>query len=231
MKHFLITRFHIDFGYKLSDYWFEKRLSIFENFVIPSIELQSDKDFIWILKTDATTPDWVREKLNRIAGSFYLDSSYCGGKNGLYPEVFSKIIRKITKEKEIITTSLDSDDLIASFHIRTVKDNFRPNYFFDFKRGLVKNKDGIYIHEKTKISQFYSFFEFTSLKPLTVYHKPHMTVNTNHSIINTIDLGWMQNNHSCNIMNGLQETKQYTVKASNEDLCVLKRYFIKQSLF
>ena len=79
MKHFLITRFNdcfptfdsIGLDVKNNDlgvdgFWLRKRMEIFQEFTVPCVESQTDKDFIWICKCHPKTPDWVKKILKNL---------------------------------------------------------------------------------------------------------------------------------------------------------------------
>jgi len=199
MKHFIITRFndvfpstnHMNLG--INETWLAKRIKIFQENTLVSIANQTDKEFVWILKCHPQTPDWARDCLKSdLYFASYDEFPIQENPAKHYSFVFSKIIKKITSDKEIITTRLDSDDRISSGHIELVKKLSKPEMFFDFRSGLVKTYNGLYFHKKNGVSQFCSYFDTREFK--TVYHLFHNIIKDDQCVIFNAELGWMQNN-------------------------------------
>ena len=174
MKHFLITRFNDYFpsfdapshttnenpNKGIENDWLEKRLKIFKTITVPSIKCQTDKDFIWIIKCHPKTPDWVKKilkNLNLIASYEEIDYKKTASIQAEF--AFESIIKNITNDKEIITSRLDSDDGISKDYIKTTKMSIKEGRFFDFTKGIVRNSNGLFFHEKKLTSQFCSYME------------------------------------------------------------------------
>ena len=244
MKHFLITRFNDYFpsfdapshttnenpNKGIENDWLEKRLKIFKTITVPSIKCQTDKDFIWIIKCHPKTPDWAKLLLKDDCFIPSYDEIVKSHQvNTQASTTFAKIIRKITNDKEIITTRIDSDDAISKNHISLVKKYIKPNLFFDFSMGIVKNHNGIFVHYKPKVSQFCSYLDHNN-ELLTVYHRFHIDIKKEECIKNQVDFGWMQHNHDTNITNGMikdpnhnqTRNKEYPHKATKSDWDTLK---------
>ena len=60
-KHFILTRFNLflygDNPYKIEDkeLWMNHRIKLFEKYCLPSVQVQSCKDFTWIIAFDPET--------------------------------------------------------------------------------------------------------------------------------------------------------------------------------
>ena len=238
MRHFVLTRFTgYIFGARpiiTDDDWLNARLNIFEKITVPSIKNQSDKDFFWILRCDPYTPQWVIKRLkNHDCCSVFFDygREESARNSGLCPLFFTNTIKKITTDKCIITTSLDSDDALATDHIKTVKNNIKPNMFFDFQNGLIKRKSGgLYIERPRLVTQFYSYMSTTEDVKI-VYQIAHWRA-TNY-IRNTSTIGWMQYNHSHNLTNGIveniydSESYQESYHSMYTEVCSQFPYLVK----
>lgn len=242
MKHFILTRFNETYfainnlnpNISINDEWLANRIKIFKSITVPSVYAQTDKEFTWIVKCNPKTPTWVRKELEGEYLVCYDEFDFNIKEDPspaapIYPKIWQKIIRQMTTDKEIITTALDSDDAIANDHINLVKNFIKPLMFFDFNRGLIKNKEGLFLHYKPMTSQFYSFMDYNTLH--TVYHKTH---HVNENIIkNQIEWGWLQNNHSNNVLNGslicktgiIKGKKTYPLKATETDIKILINKF------
>ena len=230
MKHFIVTRFNDYFPclpnphLGVDNDWLEKRINLLNKFTIPSVKNQTDKDFTWILKCHPKTPSWARKILDK--GDFIVSYEEEVHKliNTQASVSFAKIIRRLTKEKSIITTRLDSDDVISKNHISLVKKSIQPNAFFDIAKGIVKIKNEYFLHRKSGVSQFCSYMEHSNSLS-TVYYKTHDLIKNDECIKNYIDLGWMQNHHDSNISVSMKEGRVYPHKASYEDFKFMKKSY------
>ncbi len=232
MDHFIITRFNdyfpnhrwIDPHLGIDEEWLEKRLRLLKEFTIPSIKAQTDRDFTWILKCHPKTPLWARRILDAEDFVVSYEEEIHNSINVQTSVSFAKIIRRLTKEKHIITTRLDSDDVISKDHIRLVKEGVQLNKFFDFGSGIVKINDEYFLHHKLGTSQFCSYMECLDTL-LTVYHKIHIAIGDDECVKNQVDLGWMQNHHDSNIGADLKKGRTYPFKATDADLKNLEKDF------
>jgi hypothetical protein len=71
-NHFLLTRFNVrlnrdDIGYGsdlgVSPEWLNRRFELFDKFCYPSVRVQSNQNFKWILFCNSLTPDIFKDKL------------------------------------------------------------------------------------------------------------------------------------------------------------------------
>ncbi len=230
MKHFIVTRFNDYFPciknphLGIDGTWLKKRLKIFQTVTIPSLKKQTDQDFIWILKCHSETPLWARKILDQ-ENLVTCYEKYRFNTIELQNYIsFSRIIRKITNDKSIITTRLDTDDALAKDYIKIVKEESRPGMFFDFRKGIVKSQGNFFLHHKNGTSQFCSYMEYPN-DLLTVYYKIHINIHEEECIKNETYLGWMQTHHDDNITPDLKTTKVYPNKATSKDLPLLQANF------
>ena len=239
MKFFVITRFNDYFPtfdgihatssnhhLGIENWWLERRIEIFLQVTVPSIASQTDKDFEWIIKCHPKTPKWTR----KILAGLPLIACYdeIPQQNSTTKQAslsFHRAIRKITDDKEIITSRVDSDDGLSRCYVENAKRHIKPNKFMDFIQGVVKDSNGIYFHFKPTItSQFCSYMDYgTNL--LTVYHQYH------HLIKNSIKIdglfGWFQNNHDFNITTEMRKTtgRNYPHKIFKSDMDEVKKKY------
>jgi hypothetical protein len=150
MKHFLITRYNlgapddvegllakrgIDF-----DEWMTHRTDIFEQFVVPSVKNQTCQNFTWIIFLDSRTPLEYKSRLTSILSGMsnvdVVDVEF--KKEQIHGELLftSSYINSLIKKKRevIITTHLDSDDLLSNNFVRKVQQhtfNMDTPYFIE----------------------------------------------------------------------------------------------------
>lgn len=233
MKHFILTRFndyypgpYVDHNLGMDEKWLEARIALFKLITVPSVACQTDSDFTWILKCHPQTPSWARDQLKSdLYQVSYDEFEKFNVVNLHYSNVFSKLIRRDTKDKCIITTRLDNDDAISRDHIRLVKEQIQENKWFDFLRGIVKIGNSIFLHQKPHgISMFCSYMECRDeLK--TVYCKYHNEITREESTKDDVHYGWVQHHHDDNMGQVLKENKRYPNKAGAADWLMLKENY------
>jgi len=154
MKHFIITKFNIPirFGRSLryfkknlainenliiNEYYLKNRFEIFETFTLPSIQLQTNKNFIWLVFFFDKTPKIFIDKIllyKSICPQFipYFINEYES------TEISKYINHKIfEKEKYTITTRLDNDDALNYNYIDNIQSNIikikKDEFFYHFQ--------------------------------------------------------------------------------------------------
>lgn len=167
--HFVITRFNLRMKSWLvtaeeADKWLPDRIKIFEQFTLPSMLKQSNKNFIWFLLFDPSIKD--NENYNAFLNQFetldfiqpvYIDTS----QKGVIPSLREEIARRVTDVRQIITTRLDNDDAVDQDFIQTIQDNVFANksYVLNFDDGLGYSTDFFSFIKCNQVNPFASFIE------------------------------------------------------------------------
>jgi hypothetical protein len=156
MKHFLLTRFNLKnraweatkdtIPKGLTKEWLINRIELFQNYCLPSVKNQTNKNFIWVIILDVDTPDFFKDKLKSILNiDLNIKLIFADGFNGLTPTLLNEIKNITTpKDKYIITTRLDNDDIIHKDFVKTIQDLYKPhhNTIIDLKNGYqLSNKN------------------------------------------------------------------------------------------
>jgi hypothetical protein len=161
-EHFLITRFNVQLAWttkKWNQDWIEHRLPLFEQFCYPSVQMQSNQNFKWIVLFDTNSPEFLKEKIRK----------YSEWKNfiPIYIDEFNQSVLRSkiqsylsTQTKYLITTRLDNDDAICKDFVKVIQDNFKKQDFgfINFLYGYRWHKDKIYLH-KYPSNSFISLIE------------------------------------------------------------------------
>ena len=151
----ILTRYNIPFStwkHLLNDEWMEHRFQIFDNICYPSMEGQTNKDFIWLLFCNPATKDKWKRKIN---GYRLITPVYCD-----WPDRAKYINRYAGDADILITTRLDNDDALNRFAINRIQTSLkdRVDCFLNFPNVLVT--DGHYIAKYTEPSNpFISYVE------------------------------------------------------------------------
>jgi len=197
MKHYLITQFNCDL-YDLG--WLQRRQPLFERFCLPSVQAQTNKNFEWILVSDARTPPEFKAVLDSYPATviYYDFSTYdwdavappCNDlepkmKRAVQLEYIAPVIREYlgTLETEyVITTRLDNDDAISVDFIDRIQQEaakhfepiINPKFWLSLPRGY-KWCDGFYYPLTSNKNPFCSFVE-TPQDLITVYSAVHTLI-------------------------------------------------------
>ena len=152
ITHLVFTRFLIEFYYVKNfstntiyqNEYISNGIRVLKKYLLPSLENQSCKKFIWVLILgDKANKTFVESKLNNEFSFEY---------HIMYRKYFKNYVRKIAKGSDIlITTSIDFDDMIyydAVNDVRKAININKPMILYGYNRG-------VYYFE-----EFGNFFEF-----------------------------------------------------------------------
>lgn len=134
VNHFILTRFNLRLWRQDKNgspvrtvEWLEHRFALFEKYCLPSITVQSCKDFQWIVLFDSKTPEPFRERIEGYRDQCpQLVPVFVEPDNGRYfAEVFRgevlRILRQAQDPKRVLTTYLDNDDALAVGFVEDVQ--------------------------------------------------------------------------------------------------------------
>ena len=118
-RHIILTRFNLqyekDSTLHIQSAWLDNRITLFEQYCLPSIQQQTCKDFTWLLLADEHTPDVQRQRLMSYEKRYpFIQVLFCS-----YYEDFNILYQKIGEEygKDydwLLSTRLDNDDMLAA---------------------------------------------------------------------------------------------------------------------
>lgn len=196
MKHYVVTLWNVDL-YDLG--WLERRQKLFERFTVPSVEAQKNKNFEWLLISDARTPEKFQKVLNGYpARVLYQDwenykwtepdpSLSSTMQFAVRIETVGDVIAKFIGEQDtdyVITSRLDNDDMLAEEYVghvqkyaaETWRQRNADKYWLSLVRGFRWCEDKIYPFNSLANS-FVSFVEnpqdlktcYTSVHTLAKY--------------------------------------------------------------
>ncbi|KAF2516856.1 hypothetical protein E0W68_11615 [Flavobacterium salilacus subsp. salilacus] len=185
-SHYLITRFNLknpkwdvtkNNESLLTDEWLEHRLWLFENFCLPSVVAQTNKNFTWLIYFDVTTPNAYRQKIEAlIAGNSNIKLFYIEGMPAFYPEIKKLITAETKGVPYLITSRIDNDDCIRNSFINEVQNKFKKQDYMaiDVIKGYsLQIKPVIMLGKKEHIfNPFISLIEKND-NPKTVWLNDH----------------------------------------------------------
>lgn len=218
-KHFLITRFNIPHSFDKdkngddtkTDSYMEKRICLFETFCLPSVQNQSNKDFVWFVYFDKHSPQMLMDKIKswERACSVFMPK-YVVDYDEWQKHICSEdIISAVDGHnvEYIITTRLDNDDALGKNAIQEIQNHFisQDNTIIDLVNGACYDEENhIFSMFRYNGNPFISYIEKKTCElPSTVYRKKHNGYggDTNITTILTTDPMWMQVISNTNILN------------------------------
>lgn len=203
--HIIFTRFNVPSGgreqqIRLSEGWLEHRFELFEQYCLPSVYSQTQKDFVWVVFFDENTPDCYKEKIEGYSRSF----------EQFTPYFVSSWDTKIIKERlssilsiydYVLMTRLDNDDAInRHFCERLYEQQFRDGVYYNFTRGLTF-KNGVAYEHFDRSNAFLSLFEATDGYN-GVWKYQHPDVIRKFEVVQIyLPYSWLQVVHGRNVSN------------------------------
>jgi Putative rhamnosyl transferase len=210
LTHLVLTRFNtaVDFapsGKGLNRDWLENRLSLFEQYCLPSVAGQRIVKFTWLVFCDAASPPWFKEKMQSYRP--LLLPVYIDGPATDY--VIANAVRKtgLVSTPYLATTRLDNDDALGNNYLASVQRAFRHQRreFIVFPFGLQSFQGYLYniywpsnpfltLIEKVQADQSFT----------TVLCVPHDKVRSAGAVRSIIcPPQWLQVLHGSNLINTL----------------------------
>ncbi len=185
-QHFLITRFNLrnpkwdvtkNNESLLNEDWMINRMWLFENFCMPSVVNQTNKNFTWLLYFDTTTSDNFKEIISKITqrhsniSVFFID-----GMPSFKGEIQQYILNNTKNYSHIITSRIDNDDCIHKDFINEIqlKFNSQDYHAIDVIQGYSLQIEPSYILGKKEhiFNPFISLIEKND-DPKTVWENDH----------------------------------------------------------
>jgi hypothetical protein len=158
MKHFIITRFNINFRsnrtplVRARPEWFDYRLYIFNKICYPSIINQINKNFEYIC---LCSEEYTDKK--KMSGFKDITILYCP-EEIVFTEILRKYIKtKVDKDELLLTTRLDSDDALNKNFVGLIQNNIQP------EDSVIQPSAGIIVSLKKKSARLKSYSRVPSM--------------------------------------------------------------------
>lgn len=185
-KHYLITRFNLknknwdvtkNNESLLTREWMTHRIGLFNNFCLPSVTNQSNKDFSWLLFFDSTTDTDFKEELELLLKSHkHFKAFFIDGMDAFHSSIKTFIDEDSKDSPYVITSRIDNDDCIHKDYIKTIQEQFNSQEFMaiDILKGYsLQVSPDIMLGKKEHIfNPFISLIEKND-SPKTVWFSDH----------------------------------------------------------
>lgn len=212
--HFLITRVNIGYVTRIKaqnhkeEEWLDHRFNLFFNTCLTSVLNQESRNFIWLIYLDIRTPlSYVQQLRDRIEDYPHIEVlTKEGGFDDIRYHLSADISKRIDSETEfLITSRIDSDDLIHKNFIQEVQHHFDYQEYMsiNFNFGWVYDRKMKVLGKAKNMSNpFISLIEKTnSNKPIkTVFWQSHTDFISERDRleINNDERLWCMNIHQVN---------------------------------
>ena len=226
-QHFLLTHFNLPHLFTANGWsgpsiaWQKHRFKLFDQFCYPSVRVQSNQNFKWLVVFDENTPGVFIHKIKKYSEwdnfvPIYLRIDKPTANNYLKPhEIADKIFQiKISdylqeETKYVITTILDNDDMFCREYIQMIQSYFdKQNFqFLNFNNGYVWNYNTyelykVNIHSNTYMTLVENFDSFKTIRGFGVSHKQFCEIGPYKEIM-TKPM-WVQGVHGKNVSNKIK---------------------------
>ncbi len=244
MKHYLITVWNVN---NLDPEWLKERHRLFEEYCLPSVMAQTNKDFEWILVADSRTPKQFRRKLRAYPASvLYHDfgatewdlnpatqprhNLACNLEYAVAAPLSSYIGTPDTDY--IITSRLNSDDAISIDYIDRVQKNATPGeeggrFWVNLTKGYKLVDSYVYNHSGLQ-NPFISFVEPPE-EILTTYQVTHgEAIQTGYPVRQVEgEPTWLHIAHHGNLLNTVRRNRKRKFEGKKPFSTVADRFKVE----
>mgnify|MGYP001396225196 CR=1 FL=1 len=151
MKHFIMTHFNLKLWKTdknnqttQTQEWLERRFLLFEEFCLPSVAAQTDKNFYWFCMFDIDTPNLYRARIEdykklvpQLIPLYMTQDETIKGNDQFLKDQIKKLLD--TEDELLITSQLDNDDAIHADFVKDInnmaKKESAKDAFYIFSYG------------------------------------------------------------------------------------------------
>jgi hypothetical protein len=142
LDHLILTRFNVpspdpEATIRSRPGWLDRRFDLFERYCLPGVAGQSERAFEWIVVFDAGTPAPYRDRIARLQQVFPFRAHFTD--RFRMREIAPALAGRRRAADWLLTTRLDSDDILAADFVARLRDRVRVRRprVINFNRGLI----------------------------------------------------------------------------------------------
>ncbi len=211
MKHLILTRFNVVMpGWKgqvnLNNDWLNTRFELFEEVCLPSVAMQTNQAFSWVVFFDSNTPIEYKSKIEALTKVYSF--------NPVYVDVFDLtkirpiLFKQYGGETMLLTSRLDSDDVLSVSYVeetQAIASKLKDKSVINFDNGLIllsrNSKHALYEYQD-KSNPFTSLFESFDANFSSILAISHTDLHQFAEVIHVSDRPmWLQLVHGGNVSN------------------------------
>jgi hypothetical protein len=208
-KHLILTRFNTaspgrEQAIRLRPGWLDGRFELFRDLCLPSIAGQTRQDFEWIIFFDEQTPDLYRRQIEDLQ-KLYPFTAYFTPMFEM-DKIVPGLVRD-TSSKWLLTTRLDSDDILAKDHVERLREIVaEPRHqVINFHRGAIlsiKDQNPSLYRIADDSNPFASLMEPMSSDAGTIWAVKHVEIDRIAPVLQVEGPpAWLQIVHGANVSN------------------------------
>jgi hypothetical protein len=172
--HAIVTRFAVPAEFKprgerdesenpthhLDKEWLWQRLMLLDKWCAPTVNRQTNKNFIWVLAVDERVPSHIKSAIAVTAGPQACLTVV--GEEERFTSAFTRVLE--SRGDKILSSRLDSDDGISKHFVNTVQNNIEVGRALNFTHGLRYDpRYKMFEHRNDKTNPYMSYLSHDGL--------------------------------------------------------------------
>jgi len=205
--HVILTRFNLPSAgaesyVRAKSGWLETRWELFERYCVPSVAMQTSREFRWIVYLDPDSPPWLKGRIAKVSSGGVFLPIY---RAAVERRQLVDDIRGVTgrAHQGLLTTNLDNDDALAADFMERVEDaatRVSGRHAIYLSVGLIKAGGAIY-RRVDRSNPFCSVREGWD-NPVTCWSDWHNLLGRSMPVLEVDGRpGWLQVIHGTNVSN------------------------------
>jgi hypothetical protein len=216
IKHLILTRFNVpspgrEQHLRSQPGWLADRFRLFRDYCLPGVAQQTEQDFDWVIFFDEQTPAEFKAVIRELQQVYPFKAEFTD--RYMMPEIIPGILPRYTGFDWLLTTRLDSDDILAVDHVARLREaaTAGTSQVFNFPNGVILSTSGaaprVYRIVDRK-NPFASLLEPMSLEARTIWSEIHVKIGRL-APIRQIEgrPAWLQVVHGGNVSNRIKGTR------------------------
>lgn len=210
IRHVILTRFNIpspgrELTLRSKPGWLAGRFELFRDYCLPSVAGQTEQDFEWVIFFDEETPAEFRDEIERLQRVFPFHAAFT--RLADMPEIIQSVLPRYQDADWLLSTRLDSDDILATDHVARLREAATPDHtrVVNFANGAILSLSGgsPHLYRITdRKNPFASLLEPMSETARTIWGEIHVNI-ARLGPVTQLDghPGWLQVVHGGNVSN------------------------------
>lgn len=189
--------------------WLQIRLELMQRFLLPSLRMQEDQDFVWLVLVHPDTPQSLFTAIQEVPQAHIMRTALDLTEKEILGQACVRYLHEHYSARLLITARIDSDDGIAADFGKRLKQlaleqtSIGEGVFSDFPRGAIYNigREMAYLVRSRSRSCGVAKIEPFSAQATTIYCGPHHKIANRENCIST-DTDhpmWVQTTHDFHI--------------------------------
>lgn len=210
VQHVILTRFNIpspgrELSLRSKPGWLAGRFKLFEDYCLPSVAAQTERDFEWVIFFGEETTAKFRMEIERLQQIFPFHAAFTDLAD--MPDIIQSVLPRYQGADWLLSTRLDSDDILAIDHVARLREAIEPGrpQVINFASGAILSLSGRsprFYRITDKKNPFASFLEPMGKSAKTIWNEIHVNISRLAPVTQVEGRpGWLQVVHGDNVSN------------------------------